>query len=211
MSSPTPSLVSRSSWRRPSRCLSVARAPAEVLERIRGAHALAREGLEETRRAVGVLRGEGLAVAQALRALVAEYRASTPTAQASLELEGDASLLEGPAALAVVRIAQEALTNVRKHAPGASVRVKLEVGGAQAGAATLQIRNGRPPAADGWRAAEGLADSGGGYGLQGMRERAQILGGTFQAGAVADGWGVELRLPTARGAQAGEAVVGDSR
>ena len=55
-------------------------------------------------------------------------------------------------------------------------------------------------------AAEGLADSGGGYGLQGMRERAQILGGTFQAGAVADGWGVELRLPTAEAAQAGEAV-----
>ena len=40
-----------------------------------------------------------------------------------------------------------------------------------------------------------LAATGGGYGLQGMRERAQLLGGTLRAGAAADGWCVELRLP----------------
>jgi signal transduction histidine kinase len=42
---------------------------------------------------------------------------------------------------------------------------------------------------------EGLATSGGGYGLQGMRERAQLLGGTLSAGSVDGGWRVELRLP----------------
>ena len=45
----------------------------------------------------------------------------------------------------------------------------------------------------------GLADTGGGYGLQGMRERAALLGGTLDAGAVdGEGWRVELRLPAAR-------------
>ena len=48
---------------------------------------------------------------------------------------------------------------------------------------------GRRPAPD------GLADAGGGYGLQGMRERAALLGGTLDAGAAGDGWRVELRLP----------------
>ena len=41
----------------------------------------------------------------------------------------------------------------------------------------------------------GLADAGGGYGLQGMRERAALLGGALDAGAAGDGWRVELRLP----------------
>jgi signal transduction histidine kinase len=42
---------------------------------------------------------------------------------------------------------------------------------------------------------DGLAASGGGYGLRGMRERATLLGGTLSAGAAGDGWRVELRLP----------------
>jgi signal transduction histidine kinase len=43
--------------------------------------------------------------------------------------------------------------------------------------------------------AEELAASGGGYGLKGMRERAELLGGTLSAGTVGAGWRVELRLP----------------
>jgi signal transduction histidine kinase len=40
-----------------------------------------------------------------------------------------------------------------------------------------------------------LAESGGGYGLRGMRERAELLGGSLSAGPSGDGWRVELRLP----------------
>jgi signal transduction histidine kinase len=179
-----------------------------VIERLRRAHALAREGLEETRRAVGVLRSEGLAVAEALEALLGDYRSSSSPVAASLQLGDVSSRLEGPVALAVVRVAQEALTNVRKHAPGAPVRVQLEL---DAGApdsvvspdavvasdtVVLRICNGASPRG-GSAAAESLAASGGGYGLRGMRERAEILGGSLLAGPDGDGWRVELRLPHA--------------
>ncbi len=166
----------------------------EVLERLRRAHALAREGLEETRRAVGVLRSEGLAVAETLEGLLAEYRSSSPGAAGSLTLEGAPPRLEGPAALAVVRVAQEALTNVRKHAPGASVQVGLEVDVEHSGAIVLWVCDDGPRTGAGL-GAETLAASGGGYGLTGMRERAQILGGTLRAGPEGEGWRVELRLP----------------
>jgi signal transduction histidine kinase len=168
---------------------------ALVSERLRRAHALAREGLEETRRAVGVLRDEGLDIGEALELLVAEFRTSSPAATASLALEDVALRLEGPAALALVRVAQEALTNVRKHAPGAHVQVDLEIDAGAFDAAVLRIRDGG--ACNDARSADtaGLAGSGGGYGLRGMRERAQILGGSLQAGPDGDGWRVELRLP----------------
>jgi len=179
---------------------------AVVLERLRHAHRLAREGLEETRRAVGVLRGEGLAVPEALEALVAEYRASSPGATVSLALGGDSSRLEGPVALAVVRVAQEALTNVRKHAPGAAVRVELQTDADHSGIVVLQINDGGRPRADELADTDGLAGSGGGYGLRGMRERAQILGGSLSVGPDADGWRVELRLPATGAAQATQAV-----
>jgi signal transduction histidine kinase len=177
-----------------------------VLERLRRAHALAREGLEETRRAVGVLRSEGLAVPETLEALLAEYRASSPGVCATLVLDGVSSRLQGPAALAVVRVAQEALTNVRKHALGAQVRVELGLDVAAPGVVVLRVCDGgHPPGAE-VAGTHTLADSGGGYGLRGMRERAEILGGSLLAGPEGDGWRVELQLPLAGAEQASEAT-----
>jgi len=49
------------------------------------------------------------------------------------------------------------------------------------------------------RAPSPLAATGGGYGVQGMRERARALGGTLTAGARGDGWRVELRVPVLAG------------
>jgi signal transduction histidine kinase len=165
-----------------------------VSERLHRAHALAREGLEETRRAVGVLRSEDLDVAAALEALVADYRVSSP-ARITLTLDDAGSRLHGPAALAVVRVAQEALTNVRKHAPTAPVQVELQIEAGTSEVVVLRICDGGRGGGGAHVEAESLADSGGGYGLQGMRERAQILGGSLAAGPDGDGWRVELRLP----------------
>lgn len=168
--------------------------PGEVLERVNRAHELARQGLRETRAAVGALRGEPLAAPAAIEALVAEYR-STSDGHAEATIDGDAERVTGATGQAVLRVAQEALTNVRKHAPGADVSIALHAGDGPDGEVVLVIDDrrsgGSPPTKD----LGALAQSGGGYGLIGMRERAQALGGTLRAGRTGDGWQVELRLP----------------
>jgi len=169
-----------------------------VLARVQRAHALAREGLEETRQAVGALRGESVSASAGIEALVADYRASVD-APAELTVDGDPARLTGQTGQAVLRVVQEALTNVRKHAPGAEVSVAVHAGHNPGDDVVLLVQD-RPSASRPAPAPAGLADSGGGYGLQGMRERAALLGGTLDAGAVGDGWRVELRLPPPKAA-----------
>ncbi|GGX84843.1 sensor histidine kinase [Streptomyces hiroshimensis] len=81
---------------------------------------------------------------------------------------------------AAFRTVQEALTNARKHAPGAHVRVRVAEDAAER--LLVEIRNGPPDAAV---PAPGLP--GGGHGLVGLRERAQSLGGTLEAHATREG------------------------
>ena len=152
-----------------------------ILERVRRAQALARDGLQEIQEAVGALRGEAVAVPDAIRSLVDAYDGPT-----ELTLHGEARLTGAPG-LAVLRTVQESITNVQKHAPGASVSVVVEGGDAE----LVAIVSDRATGAS----AKPLAAAGGGYGLRGMRERAQSLGGTMSAGATAEGWRVELRVP----------------
>jgi signal transduction histidine kinase len=166
----------------------------EVLARVERAHELAREGLLETRRAVGALRGDPVSTPAGIEALVDEYRQSA-NAPVELTIDGDPARLAGPTGQTVLRAVQEALTNVRKHAPGADVSVAVHAGHA-AGEEVVVLIDDRAPAAHAASGPEGLAASGSGFGLQGMRERAQLLGGTLSAGAAGDGWRVELRLPT---------------
>jgi signal transduction histidine kinase len=171
-----------------------------VLGRVHRAHELAREGLQETRRAVGALRGDAVPAPAGIEALVAEYR-SGADAGAEITIDGDRARLSGQTGEAVLRVVQEALTNVRKHAPGAEVLVTVHAGEAPDDDVVLVVDD-RPVAAQpagrsggGGGAAAGLAATGGGYGLQGMRERAELLGGTLSAGRANGGWRVELRLP----------------
>jgi hypothetical protein len=120
-----------------------------------------------------------------------EYRM---TADAELTIDGDRSRLAGPTGQALLRVVQEALTNVRKHAPGAGVSVAVHAGEGPGDDVVLlvddRLTGDRPAPVPGE-----LAAAGGGYGLQGMRERAQLLGGMLDAGEAPDGWRVELRLP----------------
>jgi signal transduction histidine kinase len=175
---------------------------AEVMARVQRAHELAKEGLRETRLAVGALRGDAVAAPAAVEALVAEYRAESE-APAELTLDGDRGRLAGPTGQAVLRVVQEALTNVRKHAPGAAVSVAVDAGARPGDEVVVVVRDlptapSLAPAGSSSRAASNsLADTGGGYGLEGMRERARGLGGTLSAGPEGDGWRVELRLPSA--------------
>ncbi len=183
-----------------------------VLARLHRAHELAREGLRETRRAVGALRSDTGSVeaaaetpaadpAHAIAALVADYR-SAAEAPAQLTIDGESGRLAGDTGQAVVRVVQEALTNVLKHAPGAHVHVAIHAGEDPDDDLVVVVDdhlNGAPPAP----APSSVAATGGGYGLRGMHERAESLGGTLSAGADGDGWHVELRLP-ARAAESNQ-------
>jgi signal transduction histidine kinase len=174
-----------------------------VLERVKRAHELAREGLAETRRAVGALRadaGPATPAAAGIQALVSEYR-SASHAKVTVTIDGNADRLSDQLGQTLVRVVQESLTNVRKHAPGAAVTIELHAGSAAAEVLELIVANG--PAPDGTAGHTLLSRSGGGYGLQGMRERAEALGGTLEAGVTGEGgWRVRMRVPAATPAPA---------
>ncbi|MFJ1795926.1 sensor histidine kinase [Kitasatospora griseola] len=154
---------------------------AEVRERVVAARRMAQDGLAETRQALSALRGEFSPVAE----FVAELATQSG---AELTVDGVPRPVPAEAGLAVRRTAQEALTNARKHAPGGRVAVRL---GYLDGAVELTVRNsGAPRGADPM-----LGDSGSGYGLLGMRERAELLGGELLAGPEDGGWRVLLRVP----------------
>jgi len=92
--------------------------------------------------------------------------------------------------LAIYRIVQESLTNALRYAPG-TARVLVELTGPDNGTVQVDIVNG-PAARSRPRDWEG-----GGHGIAGMRHRAQMYGGTLEAGPSADGgWRVRARLPS---------------
>ncbi len=136
--------------------------------------------LEELRSLVGLLRsgdgGEGQQPGlERLGDLVSNFRSeAVPVA---LDMKAEPSRLPRSVSHAVYRTVQEALTNVRKHAAGARASVKVM---AQQDMLVVEVRNGRagarPPALPS-----------GGHGLIGLRERAGLLGGTFQAGPTSEG------------------------
>ncbi|AYG79899.1 Sensor histidine kinase DesK [Streptomyces hundungensis] len=159
-----------------------------VLERVVAARGMAREGLAETRQALSALRGEMSPVEDFLHTLIEGPGAGDGLAAgARVQVEGERRPLRAEASQTVRRVAQEALTNVRKHAPGAAVAVRLEY---LADEVALEVRDSGARE----RAGE-LTVSGCGYGLLGMRERAELLGGTLEAGPEEEGFVVRLRVP----------------
>ena len=160
--------------------------PAAVAA-VERAHRLASEGLAEARRAIGALRGDNLPGADGLQRLVEEFGEATRT-PSGFEISGAPTPLGAEAQLALYRTAQEALTNIRKHAQAAtSVNVRLVY---SPEGAELFVEDAAPPTT-----VDGSANTGGGYGLVGMRERAALVGGTLEAGPLPSGFRVRLWLP----------------
>ena len=154
----------------------------EALDRVVRARDLAKSGLEEARRAVSALREDSPALPQALRTLAEDFQAATDRT-CTLHISGAEHRLPPETELALLRTAQEALTNVRRHAPGSPATVRLVY---EPGSCDLLVTN--PASAE-------PGTPGGGYGLVGMRERAELLGGTLSAGETTDGFRVHLRIP----------------
>jgi signal transduction histidine kinase len=163
-------------------------ADPEVVAAVERAHHLAAGGLAEARQAIGALRGDELPGPERLPALAGAF-AEQSDARCSLDIEGDPRELSSEARLALYRTAQEALTNVRRHS--AAQRVEIALRYADDGT-TLVVQDFGPGALV---AVPAGSPNGGGYGLTGMRERAELLGGRLCAEPTADGFRVELWLP----------------
>ena len=175
--------------------LAVEHDPADAGHALAEAERLGRECLAEVRTTVGMLREDDAADRTAplpgaggLPALVEQFRSAG--ADVTLAVEGDAAGLPATTGLAVYRIAQEALTNAAKHAPGAPTEVRLTV---SPGEATLTADTRAVPARGPG------ADAGPGLGMVSMRERAESVGGSCEAGPGGRGWLVRARLPLAGG------------
>ncbi|TDD70816.1 sensor histidine kinase [Actinomadura rubrisoli] len=183
----------------------------------------AREALVEMRRLLSVLRADAKPEPDAANSpqprldrlpdLIEQHRGAG--GQVDLAVHGDARNLSTTVELSAYRIVQEALTNARRHAPGAEVRVDLtflpdrlavRVRDDGASARTMVLnrddRTAAPHDAPAGRTrleSAPAAESGGGHGLVGMRERATMLGGRFSAGpATEGGFLVEAELPLNR-------------
>jgi len=152
------------------------------------------QALDELRDLVGILRtapeeDEPVSTPD-FAALIAESTAvGTP---AELIVDGDAGLASPIVQRTVYRVVREALTNVRKHAPGARVLVRVSYDPSQV---LLEVSN-TPPAGPADPARAGLADTGSGLGIAGLRQRIELVHGTLRAGPTpAGGFSVEAILP----------------
>jgi signal transduction histidine kinase len=157
----------------------------KVADAIGRAHRLAKTGLEEARRAIGMLRDDALPGPQRLAELAVEFERDTGVA-CRFTVNGEQRELGSDSRLTLYRVAQEALTNIRKHACPDRVEIGLAY---QPTGTCLTIEDFRtsahqPPPGDGT-----------GYGLTGMRERAELLGGTLTVGPTTRGFRVELWAP----------------
>jgi len=150
-------------------------AAADVLRVIEGE---ASRTLDEMRSMVRVLRradAAELAPTPGIADLRRLARQGPGGPEVAVHVDGDVEALPPTVAAAVFRLAQEAVTNARRHARGATqvdVRVHADGDGVR-----LEVRDDGEPAAS---AVPGL-------GITGMRERAALLGGTCEAGPVVDG------------------------
>jgi signal transduction histidine kinase len=165
--------------------LSDARA---ALERIEDS---SRDAIAELRAILGVLRDAGDRPAartptpgiEKLTELV--DRARDTALQVDLTIEGERpARVSDASSLAAYRIVQESLTNARRHAPGAPVRVRLSFGATDLSLAVENLTDER-------------ASNGGsaGVGIKGMLERASAIGGTLHAGPTSHGFAVTAELP----------------
>lgn len=176
-------------------------APREQIVRAAGViRESAHEALQDLREIIGVLRtgdadesGRPQPTLAALDVLVAESR------EAGMSVVLDALVTDPATVPAAVgrtayRIAQEALTNARKHAPGTAVTVTVT--GAPGDGLAVTVRNPAP-------ATEPPPVPGSGQGLIGLTERAALAGGRLAHGPTGDG-GFEVRgwLPWGEAARA---------
>lgn len=154
----------------------------ELVTSVERAQMLARDGLAEARGVVATLRGETVPGPDGLSGLANEHRRLGGMCE--LTVAGEAVVLGNDARVALYRTAQEALSNVRKHAPEAQVTLGLTYTDEEAVLVVQDSGRGGHP-----------STPGNGFGLTGMSERASLAGGRLSAGPANGGFRVELHVP----------------
>ncbi|MFC9242627.1 sensor histidine kinase [Streptomyces sp. NPDC057136] len=168
--------------------LQVATKDADAKEAARTIRSLSVTTLDELRTMVTLLRASGgHATELTPQPTLADVHKLVESSGTHAKLSGELPPAVGtPAQRALYRTVQEALTNVRKHAPGATARVELWQDGGDVGVTVANTPPTRPS----------LSLPGSQQGLVGLRERADILHGTLEAGPTAEGgYRVRLRIP----------------
>jgi signal transduction histidine kinase len=160
-----------------------------IRDEMAGIAAAARSALTDMRRLLGVLRADDAEALRAPQPGLADLPAlveATRRAGVTVTLTAGPAAVREPVGLAAYRIVQEALANAARHAPGAAVEVTAGVQGDQL---VVTVTNGPPAVTVPPRPGAGL-------GQVGMRERAELLGGTLTAGPAGDGgYRVRAELP----------------
>jgi signal transduction histidine kinase len=158
-------------------------ATAEALDVVLGA---GRTALDDLHRLLRLLRDAAEADGGEQPGTLAGVAALVEAAGAELVIEGERRALPTAVEASGYRIVQESLTNARKHAPGARVRVVVRYARDALEVEVTDEGTGGPPAA-----------RRGGYGLAGIRERVALFDGRVTAGPRDDGpgWRVRAVLP----------------
>jgi signal transduction histidine kinase len=156
------------------------------------ARRLAASGLEETRQAINALRSDTPPLPESLASLAEGHR-QLSRALVELSVVGEVYPLSTDANVTLIRVTQEALANAAKHAPLAPVAITLEYGGNET---ILSVTNAScDESVSATRSMLVSPQTGGGYGLAGMRERLLLLNGILAAGPNESGWTVRARIP----------------
>lgn len=158
-------------------------ASPDAVEQIERAQKLAADGLAEARKAVAALREDAVPVERAIADLLTAYRLDSG-ARADLTVAGRPRELDPAVGTALVRAAQEALANTRKHGAQADVDVTLDYADGSVELTVADRQGRRPPDAPA-----------AGYGLRGMAERVALLDGRLESGPGEDGWRIHLTVP----------------
>ena len=162
-------------------------------EELQEARRVAKACLADVRHSVEALRPDDVSAGSLpewLRKLAAEFTAASRDTAITLDLDEAVQPLRPDLSMTLYRCAQEALTNIGKHAGATKVLLYLSTSEGPEGKVELTVLD------NGQGSSSSRMGRAPGFGLQGMRERVDLLDGTMRAGPeLGHGWRVEVVLP----------------
>jgi signal transduction histidine kinase len=169
------------------------RDPARLPEEIAEARRVAAQSMQEVRNVVAALRPASVAqlpLPASITQLAREFQRTSPATDLTLDLETELPPLPPDVQVTFFRAAQEALTNIRKHTKASNVLLRLRYEDHHLELLILDNGTTLPSS----------AMPSGGFGLLGLRERVELLGGHLDTQAVQpSGFRLTIQAPLEQG------------